>query len=57
MKMKKKTIITISRLNGTGVQKLTFTELKPDKTVIFEGEKYFILYKKVGKKEIYSKKY
>jgi hypothetical protein len=54
-KRRPETTITFSRLNGTGVQKMVFTELKPDKTLEFEGEKYFILYKKIGKKEQYSK--
>ena len=44
----KKTTITISRLNGTGVQKLEFRKLKVDAVVYFEGEKYWIVGKKVG---------
>lgn len=55
MKNTKKTIITFSRLNGTGVQKMVFYDLKPGKKLEFEGEKYTILYKKVGKKEWLSK--
>ena len=46
--MKKKTTITMSRLNGTGVQKLEFRELKVDANIYFQGEKYRILGKKVG---------
>ncbi len=46
----KKTTITISRLNSTGVQMLEFTELKVGRVVYFEHEKYWILAKKVGAK-------
>lgn len=54
----KKTTITFSRLNGTGVQKMVFTSLTPDNTLIFEGEKYYILYRKVGRKKgKYTKKH
>lgn len=48
--MKKKTTITMSRLNGTGVQKFEFRELKVDSNIYFEGEKYRILGKKIGAK-------
>lgn len=56
MKRKPRTIITFSSLDMTGVRKITFTELKPDKNIYFDGKKYKILYKKVGKnKGQYSK--
>lgn len=53
----KKTIIAFSRLNGTGVQKMVFTELNPDKHLYLEGEEYYILYKKTGGRETYAKKF
>lgn len=49
------TTITFSKLDGTGVRKISFSKLEPDMSLRFEGEKYYILYKKVGKKEKYSK--
>lgn len=48
--MVKKTTITISRMNGTGVQKLEFRKLKVGAFVYFQSEKYRILGKKIGAK-------
>ncbi len=56
-KRKPKTVITFSSLDMTGVQKVVFTELKPDKVIYFNGKKHWIMFKKVGSaKGKYSKK-
>ena len=61
MKKKTKHRITISRLNGTGVQELFYGKIKAGNNIWIEGEKYTILTTrkkdKKGKwKYTYSKK-
>ena len=44
--------LTMSRLNGTGVQSLKYNKLKVGKKIWFNGESYTILYIKRVKRGI-----